>query len=344
MTRLFSSASPSVVLAGTLALAGCSPTVWRPLGTTEAATALSQVTSSRDNELDPAVSPDASSIAYEVAPTLDALPRIEVMALHDANHDAGRAAIAYGSGNVLGRQPAWLPDGSGVYFLSPTREGPRLMQMIGFGAGNVPLVADPGELSFAGEWPAVSPDGTTVAMSLAHVDTFQTGWRTARHLDTALGFAGPLGSAFRVSGVGTEPAWSPDGKSLAFVRAAGGHAHLFVADADGGEPRQITEGASDDEAPAWSPDGRRLVFCSANVMLGARQADLFTVSADGTGLIQLTEGDRYACHPTWGRDGFIYFHANVTDKFHVWRLRPGESAGGPAVAPTAVQTQAAPTR
>jgi Tol biopolymer transport system component len=295
--------------------------VWRPLQTTDAATELSQVTRSRDNELDPSVSPDARAIAYEVAPTLDAPPRIEVMSLPGVS-SGEPGTIAYSSGDVRGWQPTWMPDGSGLYFLSMTAHGSRLMAMNGLGAGKMPWVADPGDISFAGEWPAVSPDGTTIAMSVAHIDTFHTGWRSARHLDQALGFAGPLGSAFRVSGVGTQPAWSPNGQRLAFVRISGGHAHLFVVNADGTEPRQITEGASDDEAPAWSPDGRRLVFCSTNATLEARQADLFTVSPDGTGLVQLTEGDRYACHPTWGRDGFIYFHANATDRFHVWRLRP----------------------
>jgi Tol biopolymer transport system component len=321
MTRLLSWARPCL-FAGSTALVACSPAVWRPLETTAAATELSQVTLSSDNELDPAVSPDARSIVFEVAPTLDAPPRIAVMSL-PRERSGGTGTIEYSSGQVLGRYPTWMPDGTGVYFLSMTREGPRLMEMIGFGAGKTPLVADPGEISFAGEWPAVSPDGTTIAMSVGHVDTFQTGWRSARHLDQALGFAGPLGTAFRVSGVGTEPAWSPNGKQLAFVRASGGHAHLFVMNADGTDPQQITEGASDDEAPAWSPDGRRLVFCSTNVAVETRQANLFTVSPDGAGLVQLTEGDRYACHPAWGRDGFIYFHANATGRFHVWRLRPG---------------------
>jgi Tol biopolymer transport system component len=304
-----------------MALMGCSPAVWRPLSTTEGATDLTQVTHSRDHEFDPAVSPDARSIAYEVGPTLDAAPRIEVMSLTGVS-SGGPGAIEYSSGEVLGREPTWMPDGTGLYFLSMTAQGSRLMEMIGFGAGKQPLVADPGEISFAGEWPAVSPDGSTIAMSVAHVDSFRTGWRTSRHLDQALGFAGPLGSAFRVSGVGTQPAWSPDGQHLAFVRVSGGHAHLFVLNADGSEPRQITEGSSDDESPAWSPDGKRLVFCSTNITIERRQADLFTVSPEGSGLIQLTEGDRYACHPTWGRDGFIYFHANATERFHVWRLRP----------------------
>ena len=193
MTHLLSWARPCL-FAGSTALVACSPAVWRPLETTAAATELSQVTLSSDNELDPAVSPDARSIAFEVAPTLDAPPRIAVMSV-PRELSGGPYAIEYSSGQVLGREPTWMPDGSGVYFLSMTREGPRLMEMIGFGAGKTPLVADPGEVSFAGEWPAVSPDGTTIAMSVGHVDTFQSGWRSARHLDQALGFAGPLGTA-----------------------------------------------------------------------------------------------------------------------------------------------------
>jgi Tol biopolymer transport system component len=311
MTRL-------LIIAGSTALAACSPAVWRPLGTTEAATELSQVTRTTTNELDPAVSPDARSIAYEVAPSADALPHIEVMALEGAGK---LGAIQYSSGEVIGIEPTWMHDGSGLYFLSTTPRGNTLMQILAPGSGGVPLVAPADEVAFAGEWPAVSPDGATIAMSVGNTAVFRTGWRAARHFDHALGFAGPPGSGFKVSGEGSEPAWRPDGKRLAFVRVSGGHAHLFVANADGTGAQQITEGPSDDEEPSWSPDGAHLVFCSANVTVQSTQADLFTVRPDGSGLVQLTEGDRFACHPTWGRDGFIYFHANATDRFHVWRLR-----------------------
>ena len=311
-----------LLLAGATALAACSPAVWRPLQTTEAATDLAQVTRSEANELDPAISPDAKAIAYEVAASPDAPPRVEVMSL-DGVGSGSPGVIEYSSGEVTGREPAWAPDGSGLFFLSSTPRGRTLMKLFGLGTRGAPLVADAGEVGFAGEWPAVSPDGSTVVMSVTNMDVFHAGWRAARHFDHALGFQGPLGSGFRVSGDGTEPAWSPDGRRLAFVRASGGHAHLFTADADGTRAQQITEGPGDDDAPAWSPDGGRIVFCSTNVTVRAAQADLFTVAPDGSGLVQLTEGDRDACHPTWGRDGFIYFHVNASDRFHIWRLRPG---------------------
>jgi Tol biopolymer transport system component len=308
-----------ILLASSTVLAACSPAVWRPLSVTEAATDLSQVTHTSTDELDPAVSPDARAIAYEVAASPDAPPHIEVMSV-DRMASGEPGTIEYSSGEVHGLEPTWMRDGSGLYFLSPAPGKTTLMLMLGLGTGNVPFVADPGEVGFAGEWPAVSPDGSTIAMSLANTDVFHTGWRTARHFDHALGF---VGTGFRVSGEGSEPSWSPDGKQLAFVRVSGGHAHVFIASAEGAEVRQITEGPTDDEEPAWSPDGGRLVFCSANATVHALQADLFTVRPDGSGLVQLTEGDRYACHPTWGRDGLIYFHVNADAHFHVWRLRPG---------------------
>src|SRR5580658_10263497 len=99
MTRLFSWARPCL-FGGSTALVACSPAVWRPLETTAAATELSQVTRSNDNELDPAVSPDARSIAFEVAPTLDAPPRITVMSL-PREPSGGAGAIEYSSGQVL---------------------------------------------------------------------------------------------------------------------------------------------------------------------------------------------------------------------------------------------------
>jgi Tol biopolymer transport system component len=290
--------------------------------TTDAAAALEQVTRSAQNEFDPAVSPDGSALAYDVAASPDATPHVEVLKLADL----GSARLAYTSKDTMGLEPTWLPDGSGLIFVSTTRGSSHgLVQTFGTGPERTNFIADAGDPEVRAEWPAISPDGRTMAMALVNVAVFERGWRTARHFDRALGLSDLVGTGVTVIGPGIDPAFSPDGKRIAFARATGGRAHLFVANADGSAAQQITEGPADDVEPAWSPDGGAIAFCSAHGDDRWRQANLFVVRPDGSSLIQLTEGDRFVCHPTWAKDGQLYFHANVDERFHIWRVRLGGS-------------------
>src|SRR6187431_248232 len=56
------------------------------------------------------------------------------------------------------------------------------------------------------------------------------------------------------------PAWSPDGRKLAFVSRRDGNAEVYVMNADGSGLRNVTGTPSDDLDPAWSPDGRAIAF------------------------------------------------------------------------------------
>lgn len=76
----------------------------------------------------------------------------------------------------------------------------------------------------------------------------------------------------------TEPAFSPDGTSIAFVRGA----HLFSVRADGSGLRQLTIGPALDSRPIVSPDGRWVVF-ERRAGEGA-PADLYAVRSHGGGL------------------------------------------------------------
>lgn len=61
----------------------------------------------------------------------------------------------------------------------------------------------------------------------------------------------------------SQPAWSPDGTTLAFVRTTSGKPQVFLLSTKGGEPVQLTKlkyGASN---PKWSPDGKKILFSSA---------------------------------------------------------------------------------
>ena len=56
------------------------------------------------------------------------------------------------------------------------------------------------------------------------------------------------------------PSWSPDGKRIAYVRLHGGSSDVYLMNADGSHPRNLTRNAREDAYPRWSPDGKRIVY------------------------------------------------------------------------------------
>ena len=61
-------------------------------------------------------------------------------------------------------------------------------------------------------------------------------------------------------GIGTQPAWSPNGRQIVFTSTMGGSPQLYAIDAEGTNLRRLTfEDKFADEA-AWAPDGVRLAY------------------------------------------------------------------------------------
>ena len=105
-----------------------------------------------------------------------------------------------------------------------------------------------------------------------------------------------------------EPARSPDGTRVAFTsrreRSLG--LEIYVLDAGGGDPVNLTRHSSSDHSPAWSPDGRRIAFVS-NRSGDSRLGHLFVMDADGGEVEQLTDEPQasWAFWPAWSPDGSV---------------------------------------
>jgi Tol biopolymer transport system component len=96
------------------------------------------------------------------------------------------------------------------------------------------------------------------------------------------------------------PAWSRDGRTIVFVSWRDGNGEVYAMDADGSEPRNLTQHPARDVRPAWSPDGRRITFVSRR----DGNSEVYVMDADGSGKRNLTR-DRASDddHPTWSPDG-----------------------------------------
>ena len=60
------------------------------------------------------------------------------------------------------------------------------------------------------------------------------------------------------------PAWSPNGKKLAYANYTGNSIELFVCEADGKNTSQVTNNGGVNSYAAWSPDGKKILFRQTN--------------------------------------------------------------------------------
>jgi Tol biopolymer transport system component len=277
----------------------------RTLRATQHATHLERLTNGPQHEMDPAVSPGGLSLAYDVIEDYDRPSHVEVKSL------ASGDVMTISNGGDDASMPSWIDDQLLLY----VRRGPDDKVARPFVDDLFPQTsAKPVPYVFANvdiRWPSMTTNGGRIVEEISHV---VSGSYTAMRYETRELYLLDRDGLDQVKiGDGRSPAFSPDGKRLAYTGAGG---RVVVADTKRGAPIYYLMPG---EMPTFDPSGARIAFCAAGDEGGT---DLFVIPAVGGDVVQLTSGSGEACKPAWSTDGYIYFHANAEKSFDLWRIRP----------------------
>lgn len=104
---------------------------------------------------------------------------------------------------------------------------------------------------------------------------------------------------------------------VVFVSARDGDREIFLTNADGSDPVQLTFNTTNDVVPAWSPDGRTITFTATR----DGNPEIYVMSAEGSGQTNLTND------PAWDQAGVfspngrqIAFYSNRDGDFDLWMM------------------------
>ena len=173
---------------------------------------------------------------------------------------------------------------------------------------------------FDGNGPKISPDGSKIAFSASREEGSQySHWDVIKDIFIMkLNGVKPLRLTHALSDAkgrtfnsysALEPAFSPDGKRIAF---AGGQFDVITStfqirlmDADGSHATRIIKGKNtNDRMPCFSPDGKKILYASGSYYteMGSH-LNIYTINIDGTGRKRLTTNKADDSWPTFSPDG-----------------------------------------
>lgn len=180
-----------------------------------------------------------------------------------------------------------------IYFIS-NRSGAKEVWQMDYDGANPKQITHNGTIALS---PHVSPDGTRIAYAGV---TKSDGWQI-------LMWSLELGRAVnspRFKGTNQSPAWSSDGRMLAFSSSAGGHSDMYTIDSAFSNLKRLTNDKGPDVSPSWNPKtNAQIAFVSGRSGL----PQIYTMASDGTNVTRVTD-QGYAVSPSWSPNGqFLAF-------------------------------------
>jgi len=184
--------------------------------------------------------------------------------------------------------------------------------------------------------PVWSPDGSKIAFVRSHGDdadvyVVEADGAGRRKLAHAISYpSNPYGVP---KSPAPNPAWSPDGRKIAFTSNRDGNEDIYVVDVEGGGLVNLTRSRGTDRKPVWSPDGRLIAFRGDRDGNG----EVYVMNADGSAQRRLTRNPAPDNGPVWSPDGRrILFQRALGDIWVMNRDGSGQRNLTPDVRPARI--------
>ena len=255
-------------------------------------------------ETQPAFSPDGNQIAFVWSGEKDDNQDIYVRLVDGGNW----VRLTDNPGDDV--NPVWSPDGRTIAFYRSSPDGDGIFLVPALGGAERKLTATwANRFGFGSHtWIHWSPDGKWMVLSD----------KTSAEEPFSLFLLSPeTGEKRRLTSppasiVGDcSPAFSPDGKQVAFVRVMSAVVgEVYLISVDGGEGKRLTFDGAGVSNLAWTPNGREIVFSSRH----GGKSRLFRIPVEGGAPEWLAATGNYAQYPTFSREGNrLAWRQNTTD-------------------------------